>query len=57
MATYQPRPANDTAVELPEDLLAPTEPPAANAHGRAGALETLRAILALGHRIERGRPA
>lgn len=98
MATYQPRPIDDVAIELSDDLLAPTEQLAENAHehwarrriaegwswgperddaarkhpclvsydqlpeseeqyDRDSALETLRAILALGYRIERRRPA
>ena len=97
MPTYQPRPIDNAAIELPDDLLALTEQLAENAHehwtrrriakgwswgpqrddaakrhpclvpydqlpdsdkqyDRDSALETLRAILALGYRIERTRP-
>jgi hypothetical protein len=95
MATYQPRPVDNSKVELSPDLLALTERLAENAHDhwarrriaegwtfgerrddeakrhpclvpydelpeaekqydRDTAMETLRAILALGYRIERG---
>ena len=98
MAIYQPRPVDNSGIELSEDLLALSEQLAENAHehwarrriaegwswgperddaakmhpclvpydqlpesekeyDRASALETLRAILALGYRIERSRPA
>ena len=94
MTTYQPRPVDNSAIELPADLLELTEQLAENAHDhwaqrrisegwtfgatrddaakkhpclvpyaelpdsekqydRDTAMETLRAIIALGYRIER----
>src|SRR4051812_3591808 len=50
---FRPEPIDTSAVLLPPDLLALTELLARNVHDhRAGAIETLKAILALGYRIE-----